>query len=367
MPRTAVASHLWIHGARDEYCAWPSVARLGDGSLVVVFASSEEHLGPTGRILSVRSASGLVWERPVVVRDSRLDDRDPGLTALRDGRLVAHLYSLRQTPERYRALAQRSYEPAVLDRWIRQVDGPSYRGAGTEEGRWVAVSEDGGHSWSRAQPGPDSVHGGIELRSGVVLVAAYREAKGRTDLWEGLGRPLEWRLLRSLEPPEVPDTHFGEAHLAELPSGRIVMAFRSTASPYDDECARNVLWLTYSDDAGRSWSEMRPTPLWGFPPHLLTLSDGRLLCTYGHRRPPYGQRACVSSDGVSWKAEEEIVLRADADNGDLGYPASAELGPGRILTVYYQAPAARPPPCMRPPDPARHKPGIWATTWDLPD
>ena len=111
---------------------------------------------------------------------------------------------------------------------------------------------------------------------------------------------------------------------------------------------------------------MRPTPLWGFPPHLLALSDGRLLCTYGHRRPPYGQRACVSRDGVKWRAEDEIVLRDDADNGDLGYPASAELGPGRILTVYYQAPVARPPPLMRPPDPARHKPGIWATTWDLP-
>jgi hypothetical protein len=274
---------------------------------------------------------------------------------------------MRHTSERYRGLRPRSYEPAVLERWIRYVDGPAYRDAGAEEGSWVAVSEDGGRSWSAALRGPDSVHGGIELRSGAVLVSAHREARGNTDLWEGRGRPLEWKLLGSIEAPRVPNTHFGESHMAELPSGRIVMMLRSTASPYDDECERNVLWLTYSDDAGRSWAEARPTPLWGFPPHLCLLSDSRLLCTYGYRRPRYGQRACVSPDGMSWRAEEEVVLRADADNGDLGYPASAELGPGRILTVYYQAPAERQPSCMRPPDPARHKPGIWATTWDLPD
>ena len=115
-----------------------------------------------------------------------------------------------------------------------------------------------------------------------------------------------------------------------------------------------MLWLTWSDDAGKSWAEVRPTPLWGFPPHLARLSDGRILCTYGHRRPPYGQRACVSEDGLTWHPDGEVVLRDDADNGDLGYPASIEIAPGRMLTVYYQVPSEQP------------KPWIWGTHWELP-
>ena len=51
----------------------------------------------------------------------------------------------------------------------------------------------------------------------------------------------------------------------------------------------------------------RPTPMWGCPPHLLALGDGRLLCTYGYRRAPFGVRACLSHDGgETW--EDEIRL-----------------------------------------------------------
>ncbi len=135
------------------------------------------------------------------------------------------------------------------------------------------------------------------------------------------------------------------------------MMLRATADPYDDASDRNVLWLTWSDDAGKSWAEVRPTPLWGFPPHLARLSDGKVLCTYGHRRPPYGQRACVSEDGLTWHPDREVVLRSDAENGDLGYPASVELAPGRMLTVYYQAPSEQP---------HLAKPCIWGTYWELP-
>ena len=72
---------------------------------------------------------------------------------------------------------------------------------------------------------------------------------------------------------------------------------------------------------GNTWAPPFATPLWGFPPHLALLADGRVLCTYGYRRPPYGERACLSDDGVSWSLRQEVVLRDDVPNGDLGYPA----------------------------------------------
>jgi hypothetical protein len=75
----------------------------------------------------------------------------------------------------------------------------------------------------------------------------------------------------------------------------------------------------------------------------------------------------VSSDGVRWDPRVEQILRDDAPDGDLGYPASIELVPGVILTVYYQPDV--PPGTiqrMEPPDPNRRKPGILGTIWRVP-
>jgi len=108
------------------------------------------------------------------------------------------------------------------------------------------------------------------------------------------------------------------------------------------------------------------SPIITLPPHLLQLSDGRILCTYGYRRPPFGQRACISDDGITWKKENEIILRDDAFNKDLGYPVSVELEPGKILSVYYQPDPNDGEQRMNPPDPKRHRPDILGTVWRLP-
>lgn len=365
MPTQPAPHHVRIHGAREEYCAWPSIARSPDGALTLVFCSSEEHLGPTGAIICLRSRDGgLSWSAARAARDSPLDDRESGLTVLRDGRMILHVYSVRHTAAYYRGLAPLSYVPEVLERWIRHVEEPGYRDAVSWEGGWAMASQ--GELWSEPRPGPDTVHGGIGLSSGALLVAAYRKERGRIGLWEApAADPLAWRTAGIFEPPSIPGLHFGEPHIVELASGRVLMMLRATAQPYDDESGRNVLWLTWSDDAGRSWAEAIPTSIWGFPPHLLRLLDGRVLCSYGYRRPPYGERACVSDDGLTWDPRREVVLRDDAQSGDLGYPASVELEPGAILTVYYQSPSGPPPPCMRPPDPRRAKPCIWGTRWEL--
>ena len=33
--------------------------------------------------------------------------------------------------------------------------------------------------------------------------------------------------------------------------------------------------------------------------------------------------------------KDEIIIRSDGKDGDLGYPSSVQLSDGRILTVYY--------------------------------
>ena len=82
---------------------------------------------------------------------------------------------------------------------------------------------------------------------------------------------------------------------------------------------------------------------------------------------PYGQRAALSADGITWNLDHEIILRDDAPNKDLGYPASIEIAPDTVLTVYYQEKAPLGTQHEHPPRPDRNKADIWGTLWVVPD
>lgn len=109
-----------------------------------------------------------------------------------------------------------------------------------------------------------------------------------------------------------------------------------------------------STDDGKTWTFVnKPAPDTGRgnPPALLKLKDGRLAIMYGYRAEPYGIRARLSSDsGAAWG--EEIVLRKDAGNWDLGYPRAVQRPDGKIVVVYYYNEGA---------DKERY---IGATIWD---
>ncbi len=362
-----IVRQMTVHEEPGEYCAWPDIARTANGDIIVLFCRSEEHLGPDGAILLSRSTdNGLSWERPVTVFETPLDERESGMTVLADGRILGHFWSTFHTPAGYAALPPLSYEKSVLDRWTQTVKSPAYTRAAGNQGGWTRLSSDAGRTWSASAPGPDAVHGGIQLKDGSLLVASYRTERDSIGVYAARTPEARWQRTAVVRSPQPDSLRFGEPHVLQLSSGRIIMMIRATAIPYDDRNPKCVLWESYSDDNGNTWAEPFATPLWGFPPHLLLLSDGRVVCSYGYRRPPFGQRACISEDGVTWKREDEVILRDDAPNGDLGYPASVELEPGLVLTVYYQpdVPAGT-QQHMKPPDPRRKKPGILGTVWKV--
>jgi hypothetical protein len=67
---------------------------------------------------------------------------------------------------------------------------------------------------------------------------------------------------------------------------------------------------------------------------MIRLRDGRLCLTYGYRDAPFKMCARLSGDeGATWG--EEIVLRADGGNHDVGYPRTVQRADGRVVTVYY--------------------------------
>ncbi len=140
---------------------------------------------------------------------------------------------------------------------------------------------------------------------------------------------------------------FNESSLLALPGGRILAMVRTSSGSKRIPQEEKYLFQTHSDDGGKTWSRVRKTGMWGYPPHLLLLSSGDVLCSYGHRRAPFGVRACLSRDGCeTWETADEIVLRDDglttdgtvAGKGtpdDLGYPRTVELPDGSLFTVYY--------------------------------
>ncbi|MFM7929284.1 MAG: exo-alpha-sialidase, partial [Pirellula sp.] len=90
-----------------------------------------------------------------------------------------------------------------------------------------------------------------------------------------------------------------------------------------------------SEDGGRTWTTPHSIGVWGLPSHLLRLSDGRLLMSYGHRRKPFGNQVRISTDrGASWS--DPLVISSDGVTGDLGYPSTVQCDDGTLLTVWYE-------------------------------
>ena len=102
----------------------------------------------------------------------------------------------------------------------------------------------------------------------------------------------------------------------------------------------------FRTDGGKTWTEVRRLDIHGHPPHLIRLADNKLLTVYGVRDGAFGEYACISDDnGKTWDVKNQIKL-AGHWCGDLGYPASAQLPDGSIITVYYQSENHGEKPCL---------------------
>jgi hypothetical protein len=114
-----------------------------------------------------------------------------------------------------------------------------------------------------------------------------------------------------------------------------------------------------SADNGKTWEFLSMVaktgdpnnPYNGNPPSMFRLDDGRLGLTYAVRNVPGRLCAKISSDnGRTWG--DEIILRQDARNWDIGYTRSAQRPDGQVVTIYYFA------------TPENRSQFIAATIWD---
>jgi hypothetical protein len=355
MIEATAARHAILHRDPHAYSAHAHIIRLEGPERLIVFNKTIRRRlilhppqDPEFRNWLMRSGDdGRSWSAPEAVPGYDWSGVEcAGLTALGGSRVMLHQWRffwyplgaakgrshLRMPADLLRGL---TLSPELdIDRALLEAPeriAPWARGGGETA---VHLSEDGGESWAethRIATAPFS--GGYGMRSAVLLsdgaiLLALSDIPNYRQVFvvrsEDGGR--HWR------PPVLaaakPDSEFEEPSLLRLENGRLLMLMRDNGT--------RQLHRVFSEDEGRSWSPPEALPVEGYPPHLLALPDGRILCTYGWRQPDFGIRAVLSADGgESWDIENTIQIRGGLPNKDLGYPATVLEDGGSLFTVYY--------------------------------
>lgn len=309
---------------------------LKDGTLLLTAREATEHVARDGDMVVIRSTdNGRTWAPFSRIGIAGLDEREACGMQLPDGSILLAVF--------YNSMYRNDDE--YEQKWQEKLE----FGKGKQHmGFYTVRSRDGGKTWSEPKfastkgmpftetEGPADAF--IQMPDGTLLLPliGYNVRGDLKNLASVLLRSTDagetWQYFSTMaDDPGGKLDQFAEPGLLRLKSGALLVAMRNRSG--------NV-WMAKSKDGGKTWSQPKPSPLIGHPADLTQLADGRVLCTYGFREPyhgtPSGIRAAFSDDeGETWKVDEEVVIRGDLLNWDIGYPESRQLPDGRILTVYY--------------------------------
>lgn len=319
-----------------NYFGWPSVARLQDGSLMMVASGFRvAHICPFGKVVACRSYDeGKTWTAPEVIIDSPLDDRDGGIMTFGEKGVMIATFNNTPAFQRKNCQAKLTYSNAYLDEVEKKGGWEKYHGSS------IAISNDCGKTFGEPIIVPiSSPHGPCELNDGSIFYVGrlFADVNSISHIECHVVNPDGSTEFRSRIEDIDPGVLSCEPHAIQLPGGRIVVHIRAQAT--NSSSTRANLFTIYqsvSDDNGYTFS--KPVQLLGdrggSPAHLIRHSSGALISVYGYRAAPFGVKAMFSYDeGESWDIDN--VILGNEPSGDLGYPASVELEDGSILTVLY--------------------------------
>ncbi len=331
----------------DLYFGWPTLARRGEDLFALCSGFRTEHVCPFGELTLFRSTDGgVTWSEPRSLHDSTIDDRDGGLLVTRDGTLVAAWFTSRHWLEQLEIFRRnRSLNnPFDEDRPLndnagqRQLAWKERESLATPEvierelGVWTIRSEDGGATWSAPVNSiVSSPHGPTELANGDLLFVGndlHRSKRCLAVISKDEGR--SWSKIGEIPPREgdAGDAYW-EFHAVQANDGRVVAQVRNHHPQNEGETLQ-----CESFDNGATWTPLHSIGVWGYPSHLLRLSNGCLLMTYGYRREGGAILVRISQDcGESWS--EAAILHASFPSLDMGYPSTVEMPDGSFRSLWY--------------------------------
>ena len=343
-PKAEVLETKVISRQPELYHGWPTIARRQCGQLLVVCSGGREaHVCPFGRVELMRSNDdGRTWGWPGVLLDTEIDDRDSGVLETAQGTILVTTFTSLAYEDYELAKAEKikpgepgAWPPERLARWRAAHNRLPADKRKEMLGEWMLRSTDGGATWSAPYRCPvNSPHGPFELADGRRLYAGkelwHGERRIGVCMSEDDGQSWQWLATIPTREGDGPG-NYHELHGVETADGRLVVQIRNHNQQNSGETLQ-----TESSDGGKTWSSPHAIGVWGLPSHLLRLQDKRLLMTYGHRRPPFGNQARVSEDGGgTWS--EPLIISGDGAGGDLGYPSTVQLKDGSLLSVWYEA------------------------------
>ena len=287
------------------------------------------------------------WSEPEVLVDvAGMDDRDPSITRLSDGRLMVTWFQYRGQSfgpdtvylhETFRVVSgddgETWSEPAQITPGTMQLE----VGAGLDgDGRWVDA--DGDPVIVHASSSPLVEHGGqwiLPNYGGNALnlnnIAAC--LRSTISLFVSSDEGVSWD-ERPVLPGAVPSVWLQEPSLLILPSGRWLLhvrtAYGTTPSTPGD------LAQTVSEDGGLTWGTWRPFDFVGHAPDLFRTSHGVVLSAFREINDEFTQEWVSMmysvDEGDTWSAPLRI---ADCGAIECGYPSFAQLDDTHLLVVFY--------------------------------
>lgn len=307
---------------------FPVICALDEDECVVALRGGAGHIGLGGRLDLVRSTDrGASWSAPVTIADSERDDRNPALGLGRGGSLVLAYH------------------------WQGNYDEKgAWAPGGSRVDTRVIYSHDRGQTWTEDAPlgfqalNGQSPFGKIRTlrRGGAGGDEMFMPIYGGPTLSapkvvvSGKASTTPCYLLRSRDggrswpDPILVAMGLNEADVLFLADGDWLVAARS-----EDEAA---IYTCRSSDRGQTWGELqRVTEAKEHPPDLTLLSGGQILLNFGRRNPPFGVEGLLSTDGGRTWGPRRCRFAGGLPGTDIGYPSTALMGDGRLVTVYYSA------------------------------